>query len=153
MDKSWPPIVYFRPFLVTVSIIQIEKSLDGVLGIQTWGCRIVGADKFLFLIKALLNLKCVNSFYRLSFIFCHFNQKYFGRCDSAVCASVKGAITPDSFSLFCNYYRHHRLNLTYVKSWSSFVRRRMEIWTDTIVKQIGWSSFVDKNKICPTKIC
>ena len=73
MDKSWPPIVYFRPFLVTVSIIQIEKSLDGVLGIQTWGCRIVGADIFLFLIKALLNLKCVNSFYRLSFIFCHFN--------------------------------------------------------------------------------
>ena len=27
--------VYFRPFLITISIIQIEKSVDGVLGIQT----------------------------------------------------------------------------------------------------------------------
>jgi len=26
--------VYFRPFLITISIIQIEKSLDGVLGFE-----------------------------------------------------------------------------------------------------------------------
>ena len=26
---------YFRPFLITISIIQIENSVDGVLGIQT----------------------------------------------------------------------------------------------------------------------
>ena len=27
--------VYFRPFLITIPIIQIEKSIDGVLGIRT----------------------------------------------------------------------------------------------------------------------
>ena len=36
--------VYFRSFLVTISI-QIEKSVDGVLGIRTWGRRTVGADE------------------------------------------------------------------------------------------------------------
>ena len=36
--------VYFRSFLVTISI-QIEKSIDGVLGIRTQGRRMVGADK------------------------------------------------------------------------------------------------------------
>ena len=35
----------FCSFLVTISIIQIEKSVDGVLGIQTWGHRMVGADE------------------------------------------------------------------------------------------------------------
>ena len=37
--------VYFRPFLITISILQIEKSIDGVLGIWTLGRRMVGADK------------------------------------------------------------------------------------------------------------
>ena len=37
--------VYFRPFLTTISIIQIEKCIDGVLGIRTRGCRMVSADK------------------------------------------------------------------------------------------------------------
>ena len=36
--------VYFRSFLITVSI-QIEKSIDGVLGIRTHGRRMVGADE------------------------------------------------------------------------------------------------------------
>ena len=45
MGQSQPLFVDFRPFLITISIIQIEKSLDGVLGIQTHGRRIVGADK------------------------------------------------------------------------------------------------------------
>ena len=36
--------VYFHSFLVTISF-QTEKSVDGVLGIQTWGCRMVGADE------------------------------------------------------------------------------------------------------------
>ena len=47
-DKHQGPIlfnVYFRPFLVTISIIQIEKSLDSVLGIQTCGRRMIGADE------------------------------------------------------------------------------------------------------------
>ena len=37
--------VYFRSFLATISIIQIEKSIDGVLGIRTRGRRMVGTDK------------------------------------------------------------------------------------------------------------
>ena len=47
--KKWanqrPLVVYFRSFLITISIIQIEKSVDGVLGIRTLGYRMVGADK------------------------------------------------------------------------------------------------------------
>ena len=45
MGQSWSLLMYFRPFLITISILQIEKSLDGLLGIQPRGCRIVGADK------------------------------------------------------------------------------------------------------------
>ena len=37
--------VYFRSFLVNTISIQIEKSVDGVLGIQTQSRRMVGADK------------------------------------------------------------------------------------------------------------
>ena len=44
MGQTRPLFVYFRPFRITISIIKIEKSIDGVLGIQTWGRRIVGAD-------------------------------------------------------------------------------------------------------------
>ena len=36
--------VYFRSFLITISI-QIEKSIDGVLGIRTRGRRMVGTDE------------------------------------------------------------------------------------------------------------
>ena len=35
MGQSRPLFVYFRYFLDTISIIQIEKSIDGVLGIRT----------------------------------------------------------------------------------------------------------------------
>ena len=34
----------FCPFLITISIIQIEKSVDGVLGIRTQGHWMAGAD-------------------------------------------------------------------------------------------------------------
>ena len=44
MGESRPLIVYFRPFLITILIIYIEKSIDGVLGIGTHGRMIVGAD-------------------------------------------------------------------------------------------------------------
>ena len=37
--------VYFRPFLITIPIRQIEKGVDGVLGIRTQGCRMVVADE------------------------------------------------------------------------------------------------------------
>ena len=37
--------VYFLPFLIIISIIQIEKSLDGGFGIQTRGRKMVGADE------------------------------------------------------------------------------------------------------------
>ena len=45
MGQSRPIFVYFRSFLITISIIQIEKSVDGVLGIQTRSRRMIGADK------------------------------------------------------------------------------------------------------------
>ena len=51
--------VYFRPFLSTISIIQIEISLDGVLGIWTRDCRMVGTDKTTKLkLSPILLLKC-----------------------------------------------------------------------------------------------
>ena len=44
MGQSRPLFVYFRSFLITI-LIQIEKSVDGVLGIQTQGHRMVGAEE------------------------------------------------------------------------------------------------------------
>ena len=44
MGQSRPLFVYFRSFLVTISL-QIEKSIDDVLGIWTRGRRLVGADE------------------------------------------------------------------------------------------------------------
>ena len=44
MGQSIPLFVYFHSYLVKISI-QIEKSEDGVLGIQTRGRKMVGADK------------------------------------------------------------------------------------------------------------
>ena len=45
MGQSRPLLVYFCYFLDTISILQIEKSLDGVLGIRTQGHRMVGTDE------------------------------------------------------------------------------------------------------------
>ena len=47
MGRSRHLFVYFRSFLIqiTISIIQIEKSVDGVLGIRTRGRRMVGEDE------------------------------------------------------------------------------------------------------------
>ena len=44
MGQSRPLFVYFRSFRIIISI-QIEKSIDGVLGIRTRGRRMVGADE------------------------------------------------------------------------------------------------------------
>ena len=44
MGQSRPLYVHFRPFLITISIIQIEKIVDGVLGIQTHRHMMVSAD-------------------------------------------------------------------------------------------------------------
>ena len=54
MGQSRPLFVYFHNFLDTFSIIQIEKSVDGVLGIQTRGRRMVGADETTELWRPLL---------------------------------------------------------------------------------------------------
>ena len=45
MGQSRPLFVYFRNFLDTISIIQIEKSVDGVVGIRTRGRRMIGTDE------------------------------------------------------------------------------------------------------------
>ena len=44
MGQYRPLFVCFRSFLVIVSM-QTEKSIDGVLGIQTWGRRMVAAHE------------------------------------------------------------------------------------------------------------
>ena len=47
MAQSRPLFVYFRSFLIpiTISIIQIEKSIFGVRGIRTRGRRMVDEDE------------------------------------------------------------------------------------------------------------
>ena len=45
MSQSRPLFVYFCSFLIIISIIQSEKSLNGVLSIWTRSRRMVGADK------------------------------------------------------------------------------------------------------------
>ena len=44
MGQSRPIFVYFRSFLIIIST-QIEKSIDGELGIRTRGRRMLGADE------------------------------------------------------------------------------------------------------------
>ena len=44
MGQSRPLFVYFLPFHIT-NQLQIDKSIDGVLGIQTRGRRMEGADE------------------------------------------------------------------------------------------------------------
>ena len=51
MDQSRLLLFYFCSFLITISIIKIEKSVDGVLGIRTWGCRMVGAGEIMELLR------------------------------------------------------------------------------------------------------
>ena len=57
MGQSRPLFVYFRHFLDTISIIQIEKSVDGVFGIRTWGRRMIGADETTELWRPLATLQ------------------------------------------------------------------------------------------------
>ena len=45
MGRSRPLFVYFRPFLFTISIKQIEKGIDGLLGIRTCSRRMLGTVK------------------------------------------------------------------------------------------------------------
>ena len=45
MGQSGLFFVYFCPFLITISKIQIVKSIDGVLGIRTQGRTMVGVDE------------------------------------------------------------------------------------------------------------
>ena len=51
MDQSRLLLFYFCSFLITISIIKIEKSVDGVLGIRTWGRRMVGAGEIMELLR------------------------------------------------------------------------------------------------------
>ena len=50
IEAPRPPFVYFRPFLNAMTDMLQNmtingKSIDGVLGIQTWDCRMVCACK------------------------------------------------------------------------------------------------------------
>ena len=53
--------VYFRPFLNSISTIQIEKSIDGVFGIQTRGGRKEGADESTELRPYIMKLAALES--------------------------------------------------------------------------------------------
>ena len=48
MLKKWADpglfLVYFRPFLITISKMQSKRSIDGVLWIRTGGRMMVGTD-------------------------------------------------------------------------------------------------------------
>ena len=63
MDQSQPLFVYFRPILITISIMQIEKSIDGVLGIRTDDRRRVGAEDTYHraMVAASTNMKCCHA--------------------------------------------------------------------------------------------
>ena len=52
---------YFRPFLITISLIKIEKSIRWCAGIQTLGHRMVGTDETLELWRLVLK---TNSIYK-----------------------------------------------------------------------------------------
>ena len=56
MGHCRPLFASFRHFLITISIIQIEKSVDGVHGIRTRGRRMVGADETMELWRPQLKL-------------------------------------------------------------------------------------------------
>ena len=45
MGQSRPLLFIFVLFLITISIILIEKSVDGMLGIWTWLEQMVGTDE------------------------------------------------------------------------------------------------------------
>ena len=51
MGRIWSLFVYFHslPNATTniVNLILNRKSVDGVLGFQTWDCRMVAADEFI----------------------------------------------------------------------------------------------------------
>ena len=61
-----PIPVSFCPFLTTISIIQIVKSLDAVLGSRTCGRKMVGADKTTELWRPLHVNSIINLFWRKS---------------------------------------------------------------------------------------
>ena len=69
MGQSRPLFVYFRSLLVTISI-QIEKSVDGVLGIQNRGRRMVCADKTTELWRPLLS----HVFLHISLLYSNWQQ-------------------------------------------------------------------------------
>ena len=72
MGQFRPLFVYFRYFIITISIIQIEERVDGVLGIRTRGGRMVCADKTMDLwqppFSFFTNVICTQSLYNFNLI-------------------------------------------------------------------------------------
>ena len=56
MGQSRSLFVYFGSVLIIISVIQIEKSKDGVLGIWTWGRKMVGADETTELWRVVMSI-------------------------------------------------------------------------------------------------
>ena len=78
LKKTWinPGLfsVYFHPFQITITIIQIEKSEDSVLGIRTHGRIFVGADKT----TELWKLPCKNQHFKGRGFVCAFHSVVIG---------------------------------------------------------------------------
>ena len=68
MGQSRPLFVYFRYFLDTISIIQIEKSIDGVLEIRTQGRRMVGPDETTELWRPPIPIICLQLVWIQTFV-------------------------------------------------------------------------------------
>ena len=116
-------IFFYLPIpasLIFSSIIQIEKSIDGVLGIQTQGCRMVGSDKTTELwqmpiqncvkmtkIKKIIAKKELNFFYISNQITIHFQIKQ--NCRVEKCISdfrfFRKWAKPNFFSLFISSFQ------------------------------------------------
>ena len=97
MSQSRPLFVYFRPFLITISIIQIETSIDGEHGMRTCGRRIEGTDETMELWRPKF-VDCYLQSTRISIIFGL--SKYYFEFLLVFPSSGLSNLTPTKFQSF-----------------------------------------------------
>ena len=95
MSQSRPLFVYFCSFLIIISIIQSEKSLNGVLCIWTRSHRMVGADETMELGRSPQNKIVCWYFWQIFIIFSEYLTLW-----SAISAQTKGCLILLSFISF-----------------------------------------------------
>ena len=87
MGQSRPLFVYFRPFHIT-NQLQIDKSIDGVLGIRTRGRRMEGADETTELWRPPASFSLFWSFLQLT-VNVHYN--FFPKTGFKLCSPGHGS--------------------------------------------------------------